>query len=80
MIVLAPTKLPNGQYEWLNELAPAELPQWVADLAGTVSERNEALIMSPVPSPGVDPVALQVAPRGGGRVGSDELVGVLGGL
>jgi hypothetical protein len=40
--VLAPTKLPNGQYEWLNDLAPAELPQWVADLAGTVSERNEA--------------------------------------
>jgi hypothetical protein len=42
MIVLAPTKLPNGQYEWLNDLAPEELPQWVADLAGTVPERNEA--------------------------------------
>ena len=42
MIVLAPTKLPNGQYEWLNDLAPAELPQWVADLAGTVPERNDA--------------------------------------
>jgi len=42
MIVLAPTKLPNGQYEWLNDLEPAELPQWVANLAGTIPERNEA--------------------------------------
>ena len=42
MIVLAPTKLANGQYEWLNDLEPAELPQWVADLAGTIPERNEA--------------------------------------
>jgi hypothetical protein len=42
MIVLAPTKLPKGQYEWLNDLEPAELPQWIADLAGTIPERNEA--------------------------------------
>jgi Bifunctional DNA primase/polymerase, N-terminal len=42
MIVLAPTKLPKGQYEWLNDWEPAELPQWVADLAGTIPERNEA--------------------------------------
>lgn len=41
MIVLAPTKLPSGQYEWLNDLAPAALPQWVADLAGTVAERDQ---------------------------------------
>ena len=41
MIVLAPSKLPSGQYEWLNNLGSTELPQWVADLAGTVSERNE---------------------------------------
>jgi hypothetical protein len=42
MIVLAPTKLANGQYEWLNDLEPVELPQRVADLAGTVPERNAA--------------------------------------
>jgi Bifunctional DNA primase/polymerase, N-terminal len=42
MIVLAPTELPNGQYEWLNDLEPVELPEWVADLAGTIPERNEA--------------------------------------
>ena len=41
MIVLAPTKLGTGQYEWLNDLEPADLPQWVADLAGTVPERGE---------------------------------------
>ena len=41
MIVLAPTKLASGRYEWLNNLEPADLPQWVVDLAGTVSERNE---------------------------------------
>jgi hypothetical protein len=42
MIVLAPTKLANGQYEWLNDLEPVELPQRVADLAGTVPARNAA--------------------------------------
>ena len=41
MIVLAPTKLASGRYEWLNNLEPADLPRWVADLAGTVSERND---------------------------------------
>ena len=42
MIVLAPTKLANGQYEWLNDLEPAQLPDWVADLAGSVRERDDS--------------------------------------
>ena len=36
----APTKLANGQYEWLNDLETVEVLQRVADLAGTIPERN----------------------------------------